>query len=234
MQDFEARRLGIQYSAARAFCGCRRQLRSSTMRVQSLNEIVDALLQTDELVGIAIDGPLVINNQAGQRDCEKEVSRAYGSRKAGCHPSNLSLYPDPSSVRLSNRLLEEGFRHLGNANEKWQIEVYLHHAIIEFFELSERLKYKKGLVGERRAGQLNLANLIRRTNVELAAGVEHFTAESHINALRGAALKQNEDALDSIICAMIAANYAFEHEGVTYGNVDDGYIYIPLVPQLKK
>jgi predicted RNase H-like nuclease len=40
---------------------------------------------------VAIDAPLVIRNETGQRPCETLISRSYGARQASCHTSNLSL-----------------------------------------------------------------------------------------------------------------------------------------------
>lgn len=110
--------------------------------------------------GIAIDAPLIIKNNSGQRNCERLIGREYSSRGASCHTSNLKLYPKPMSVNLSVQLLESGFNHLiGNC---WQIECYPHPAIIEIFGLNRRLKYKKGTVAEKRTGQKYLATLIKK------------------------------------------------------------------------
>tara|TARA_R110000823_G_scaffold311534_2_gene437276 strand:- start:215 stop:490 length:276 start_codon:yes stop_codon:yes gene_type:complete len=80
-----------------------------------------------DLKGVAIDAPLVINNQSGQRLCKRERGREYSSRHASCHTSNLKLYPHADSVRLSNQLFEAGFLHLGDTDNKWKIECYPHH-----------------------------------------------------------------------------------------------------------
>ncbi|WP_341662805.1 DUF429 domain-containing protein [Vibrio sp.] len=48
--------------------------------------IVEYLSSEEHLVGVAIDAPLIINNQTGQRECEKALSRTYSARKAACHP----------------------------------------------------------------------------------------------------------------------------------------------------
>ena len=103
--------------------------------------IVEQLTKQADLQGIAIDAPLIINNETGQRQCEKALSRDYGGRKASCHTSNKRLYPDALSVKLSSILYTQGFEHL--ATSKWQIECYPHPAIIECFALPERLAYKK-------------------------------------------------------------------------------------------
>jgi predicted RNase H-like nuclease len=99
----------------------------------SVESVLDELRRHTRLQGIAIDAPLVIKNRSGQRECERLIGREYGSRKASCHTSNLTRYPEPDSTRLSRSLETDGFRHLGSADEKWQLECYPHPALIEIF-----------------------------------------------------------------------------------------------------
>ena len=114
----------------------------------------------------------------------------------------------------------------------FQIEVYPHPAIIEIFGLSERHQYKKGRVDERRDGQVKLSNMIKELAhspvlpLHLSESLNIALDEIGIKSLRGRGLKQNEDALDSIICVYIAGLY---HKGFTrtFGSVDDGYIVVP-------
>jgi predicted RNase H-like nuclease len=114
------------------------------------------------LFGIAIDAPLIINNKSGQRECERLVSKEYGSRGASCHTSNLILYPNSESVELSKFLIERGYEHLQNIDRsKFQIECYPHPAIIEIFGLPKRLAYKKGKVLGKKQGQIKLAMFIK-------------------------------------------------------------------------
>lgn len=216
-------------------------LQGSTLTVHDLREdldSVDAVLgfvaAHPNVAGLAIDAPLIINNRTGQRACERELGRVYGARKAACHPSNLSLYPEPSSVDLSQRLATNGFGHLAApADSPWQIECYPHPAIIEIFGLAERHRYKKGNVEAKRHGQISLAGLVRRLasspvlRLRVDARFNSFLNPSDIGAKRGAALKRNEDALDAIVCAYIAALYAVGADCSVYGDATDGYIYVP-------
>lgn len=206
-------------------------IRAIEPSIYGLTSILNMLSKLDGLSGVAIDAPLIIENASGQRDCEKALSRDYGSRKASCHTSNKFLYPDALSVRLSSQIDQMGFKHL--ASEKWQIECYPHPAIIECFGLPERLAYKKGTVANRRCGQLALANLILSLEsssvleVKVPEHLKRFLSASHINSLQGRALKVNEDVLDAIICLYIAALYQIEVPSVTYGNAVGGYIWVP-------
>jgi predicted RNase H-like nuclease len=185
----------------------------------------------DRLIGISIDAPLIINNQTGQRACEKGIGKTYGSRHASCHTSNTKLYPNAKSVQLSTRLSEYGFNHLDIV--KWQIECYPHPAIIEIFGLPERLKYKKGRVSEKKIGQHKLATLIQSLGRSQILKIvfnnvtNQILDRDFIESLQGKSLKSNEDALDSILCLYISGLYAINHAGNVFGNVDSGYIWVP-------
>ncbi len=198
--------------------------------VCGVDQVFGKLADTPHLKGVAIDAPLIIVNETGQRECEREIGKVYGSRKASCHTSNLTLYPNANSVSLSNRLIDLGFQHLGE--DQWQIECYPHPAIIEMFGLNERLKYKKGKVQEKREGQIGLAALIRQlenSNV-VALSINDsivYTDETHIRTLSGQSLKSNEDALDAIICLYIAAMYELGIKGTTFGDNKSGHVWIP-------
>ena len=203
-----------------------------------IKDVLSELKETNDLTGIAIDAPLIINKVDGQRDCEKEIGETYGSKQASCHTSNTTLYPSANSVKLSNELVSLGFEHLGKENAKWQIECYPHPAIIEIFGLEKRLKYKKGLVSERREGQVQLGKLIKglsnnpvlKLNLSDSLAADHID-EQKIHSLKGQALKTNEDALDAIICLYIAALYSIHKKsrtlGKIFGEIENGYIWVP-------
>lgn len=199
--------------------------------VFGINAILERL-RTD-LSGIAIDAPLIIKNISGQRPCERDVGIAYGSKGASCHSSSTSLFPDAQSVCLSRKLFEKGFDHLGE--KRWQIECYPHPAIIEMFGLPWRLKYKRGLVSEKRAGQQKLASYIRKLegSASLAFIVSdpysEFLNEDFIAELKGRDLKANEDALDSLICLYVAGLYAVgSQKRQCFGDKNTGYIWVPV------
>jgi predicted RNase H-like nuclease len=194
---------------------------------------VKNLLKTcPNLEGVAIDAPLIIQNTDGSRPCEKDLSKVYSSRWAGCHPSSKSRYPDASSVKLSKWLEAQGLNHLASGT-KWQIEVYPHPAIIELFGLSKRHKYKKGTLEERRVGQIELASYIKtlgqspKLALKIPGAFSSFLDEGHIHSLSGLGLKHNEDALDALICLYIAGLYASGEIMRVFGDVPTGYIVVP-------
>ena len=198
----------------------------------TVDSILDAL-DCANPIGIAIDAPLVIPNDSGQRLCEKLIGREYSARKVSCHTSNQSLYPNADSVSLSRALESRGYGHLAGSDRQWQLECYPHPALIEIFGLPERHKYKKGRVGEKKTGQVALASrlLSLETSTVLTLKVPKrlrkcFEAE-HIHGLVGSALKRNEDALDAVVCVYIAGLYASGLTDQVFGTQADGYIYVP-------
>jgi predicted RNase H-like nuclease len=215
------------------------QLEDVYEELRSAQEIFSVLKNTPALRGVAVDASLIINNLHGRRRCEADLTGVYRSRKAGCHPTNLTLYPDPGSVRLSRELAAAGFEHLGRPPGKWQIECYPHPAIIEIFGLPERLAYKKGPVAARRTGQVRLAELISSLatspvlQLHIPDGPSRHVSPERIKGLRGAALKHNEDVLDAVVCLYVAGLYHLEVTGRTeaagtvFGDTRDGYIYVP-------
>lgn len=204
--------------------------------LKGTNQIISKF--DDDIRGVAIDAPLIIKNKSGQRQCERELSRAYGCKGAGCHSTNLGRFPGSMTVKFSSQL--QGFKHRGNPYEdKFQIEVYPHPAIIEMFGLNKRLLYKKGGVAVRREGQIALSNHIKslknskflKLNIE--DSIQRQLKANYILSLNGQSLKNNEDALDSIICLYICALYIKDdsRHDHTFGieSVDNGYIYVPRV-----
>ena len=188
------------------------------------------------LSGISVDAPLIITNTSGQRDCEKQLNQKYRDRHAGCHSTNLSLYPDAASVRLSQYLSTRDFQPLGKpGNTKWQIECYPHPALVELFQLPKRLLYKKGSPSEKKEGQKKLARLIMGLSKDrsLALTIDEqylgFLDAAAIEKLEGKQqIKENEDTLDAIICGYIGACYAGNPDNDVFGENQTGYIYVPV------
>ena len=201
--------------------------------LHGFDAVASALDSIDSLHGVAVDGPLIIRNQSGQRPCERGVAVAYGARKASCHACNLTLFPASNGVFLGDHLRTAGFGHLAAPGQKWQLECYPHPALIEIFQLPERLLYKKGQVADKRQGQARLANMLlslaqsQRMALTIGSLFLPYLDAQRIQSLRGAALKHNEDVLDAIVCLYIAALYQAGNSERVFGCTEQGYIYVP-------
>uniref|UniRef100_A0A486XV91 DUF429 domain-containing protein n=1 Tax=Rheinheimera sp. BAL341 TaxID=1708203 RepID=A0A486XV91_9GAMM len=195
------------------------------------NNQLCSIVRDYNALGVAIDAPLIINNQNGMRECERQIGQLYGAKGASCHTANLTLFPNATSVQLSELLQKHHYEHIVGA--RWQIEVYPHPAIIELFNLDYRLAYKKGKVAERKAGQLLLASYLQSLGEQLPFTLRIDNdlpvalTEAAINDLRGEQLKQNEDKLDAIVCLVIAALHLLNQTQVIGDDVS-GYIVVPF------
>ncbi|RLA45635.1 MAG: hypothetical protein DRR42_19160 [Gammaproteobacteria bacterium] len=203
--------------------------------VIGLGNVTDLLDRTHNLRGVAVDAPLIIENRKGARPCEEALNKVYRAKWAGCYPSNQTLYPEASSVKLSKWLDIQGMPHLALGNESgWQIECYPHPALIELFGLEKRHKYKKGTSIEKRQGQIQLAEYIQSLcssstlSLKIPDAFTAFLNSEHIQGLSGQGLKHNEDALDAIICLYIAGLYAIGKEMAVFGDSEKGYIVVPM------
>ena len=116
------------------------------------------------------------------------------------------------------------------------MECYPHPALIEIFQLPERLKYKKGRVAEKRKGQAVLAKLLLGLrkggilNLRISDTFLHFFDPERIAKLRGQELKHNEDVLDAVVCLYIAALYQSGYLQNVFGNIQNGYWMKHLMP----
>ena len=195
--------------------------------------IKNILQSKSEIMGVAIDAPLIINNHYSARSCEKLITKKYGKYDAGCYPMNLGNKLAKNLLKISESIENLGFKHL-NQSGKWMIEVYPHPAMIEIFELDKIIKYKKGNVGEKKNGQVLLAEKIKSladsncVSFDPKIGGDCLNSDK-ILSLKGKYLKKNEDILDAIVCLYIAALYQLDpapNDNV-YGDIANGYTYVP-------
>jgi predicted RNase H-like nuclease len=219
-----------------------RELSSGLCTLADVEAFVEGNAGSDTVV--AIDAPLVIENVDGQRACETEISRRFGSAHASAHTSNRRLYPDARSVQLAKDLEAGGFRHClsplsPHCGGKWFFEVYPHPAHVVLFSRDTIIKYKKGRVAARRAGLMEFRQSLlvhlsnARPSLKLNALLESFLGEPLEN-LRGAGLKEYEDKLDAVFCAYLAAHFwAWGYaRNEMIGTVEQGYIINPIADAL--
>jgi predicted RNase H-like nuclease len=201
--------------------------------------LADALTQhAGQACVLAVDAPLVLTNQQGQRAAEAELNAVFRRHGAGAHPSNLSLYPEAETARLAQRLQREGFDFLPvegagpSRTQRWMAEVYPHPAQITLLGRERIVRYKRGRVDERRARMAEYQDLLwTRLAVELpgfvAAPVVQEALAPALPTLRGRALKAREDMLDACFCLLIAARLAAGAPQWRFGAPETGVIVVP-------
>jgi predicted RNase H-like nuclease len=177
-----------------------------------------------------VDAPIICPNPSGSRPVDRLSHVKFGRFKAGCYPANQKLCPRP--VEVGNMLRQLGFEiswEIATAKKKRLIasEVYPHIAIIRFFGLKERLRYKKGPVGQRRKVFSHLQKLVcscLRSDV-----LDIKLTQKHQFIFEKSWTKDIEDQMDALICGLVGY-WHWIHNGQKteiLGDKKNGFIVVP-------
>jgi len=197
----------------------------------------------NEPAWISIDAPLIVPNKQGRRLAEDVVGKLFRKYNAGAHPANrtrLSSWTGTIRGEELTALLErEGFEHdpYPKKYEKSRklFEVYPHPSIVVLFNLDKILRYKakpkrdyEFRWAEFRKYQKHLSEL---PGLSLPAEI----TKKDVSLLKGKALKNYEDKLDSILCAYISY-YAWTNpeKCAVLGNMKRGYILTPIFEHMRE
>ncbi|GAB2609084.1 DUF429 domain-containing protein [Kribbella endophytica] len=188
---------------------------------------------------VAFDAPIVVNNATGHRSCERLISQYYGRFGASCHAANTTNASFTNGSRAL-RLIEALGLSLDPTAARRAAEVYPHPAIVTLFDLPRILQYKSkpGRDFEHLyAEMLRLAQYVESlADASPPLQVKANPAWQQLRqaltqATRKADLKRVEDALDSVVCAYIAAYAATHPTQVRYfGTPTTGQILAPVTP----
>ncbi|MGZ5367012.1 DUF429 domain-containing protein [Aeromicrobium sp.] len=191
---------------------------------------------------VAIDAPLVVVNDGGNRPAEAALNRDFARFDAGAHPSNTSkpeLSGTPRGARLAKALRLD--MDPASRSPRRAIEVYPHPAIVALFRLGRTLKYKNKQgrpLSQLRSELLRLMSLIE--GLADAPLPMHVTGQAEWRSLAAAAataerksdLRRVEDQVDAVVCAYVAMYAERRPDGTTtYGDFESGYIVTPTLPE---
>lgn len=191
---------------------------------------------------VAIDAPLIVRNETGNRPAEAALNKDFAKFDAGAHPSNTGkpeLRGTPRGAALCQALgLDMNPR---SGRPRRAIEVYPHPATVALFGLGRTLKYKNKPGRDLdllRAELLALMGFLEGLGeadpplvldadgsgwTELRRQVETATRKSE--------LRVAEDQVDAVVCAYVALFAARRPDATTtYGDLETGYIVTPTLP----
>ncbi len=191
--------------------------------------------QPGRVVVAAVDAPLIVPNDTGQRVPERLIGQAYGGFGASAHTSNRTRFPggDTRAMRLAQRF---GWavdpRTPTGGDVGVCIEVYPHPALVGLFELPYRLDYKKGDDRGRAPGFRSFVQHLESIPELDLAGSPRWAHLKQVLAAPGRGdLTRVEDELDAIVCAHLAWLWHHRRSALeVYGTVDVGYIVAPPQP----
>ncbi|MFD3312185.1 DUF429 domain-containing protein [Streptomyces sp. NPDC058694] len=173
---------------------------------------------------VFVDAPLVVDNPAGQRPCERDVGRRYGRWKVSANSTNQGS-PRQAGVLLRTKLRETGWAYddgRGGPPTDGLVmsECYPYTTLVGTAELGydqERPRYKRPGRRPPQGWRATRADTCDELIARLAALAEadppllldshpvsrHLTAEP--SPERDALYKHREDLIDALLCAWTAA-----------------------------
>jgi predicted RNase H-like nuclease len=194
-------------------------------------EVLAAIAAIAEPALIAVDAPTLIPNATGMRMPDRLAHRYFGKYHAGAYPANQSLPFAAHTVAFGQALEAQGFAHaptlIPRQPGRYQIEVFPHPATITLFGLPRILRYKKGRLADRAAELTRLRQYLQTVLPTLVPPC--FLPELPPIPATGAALKEVEDRLDSLLCAYIGAHWWYWGTARNWvlGDRAQGYIVVP-------
>ena len=197
---------------------------------------------------VAIDAPLIVPNLEGRRVAEALTGQLFRKYDAGAHPANRTRLGQWSDGKIRGeeitRILEdEGFRHNPYIDQfeesRTVFEVYPHPSMVVLFGLDRILRYKakpkrdyEFRWKEFERYKMCLKNL---EGADPGLILPKDIYETDVRMLKGRALKNYEDMLDSVFCAYIAYySWVNPDRCAVLGNLEDGYIYTPVFDEMKE
>ncbi|MEA3229546.1 MAG: DUF429 domain-containing protein [archaeon] len=196
---------------------------------------------------VAIDAPLTVPNREGRRVAEDITGMLFRKYNAGAYPANRTRLGQWSDGKIRGeeivRLLEDtGFRH-DPYIEKYEktrnvFEVYPHPSMVVLFGLDRILRYKAKPKRdyEFRWNEFERFQdyLKKLDGAKPSLALPEELTEKNVRRLRGNALKDYEDLLDSVFCAYIAYyGWVNPDRCAILGNTKDGYIFTPVSDAMK-
>jgi len=196
---------------------------------------IDHWLPIDSPGMVAVDAPTLIPNATGMRLPDRLAHKHFGRYHAGCYPANQGSVFAARTIAFGRSLEERGFEHaptiVPQQPGRFQIECFPHPAIVHLFELPQIIKYKKGLLAERRAELTRFRELICDRLPSLNPPLDLASSKITIPDIpqKGTELKAVEDQLDSLICAYVAAHWWCwgTERNLVLGDRAEGYIVVP-------
>jgi predicted RNase H-like nuclease len=199
-------------------------------RLREVGEILEWIAaEADGTCVVAVDAPLIIQNQTGIRPAERDLNRDFRRFEANCHAANLGRPFARHVTTFSRRLTDLGFVEDADMKPRqsgrFQIEVHPHAATVNLFGLDRIVKYKRG-PRHRRASELFRLRELLLTRLP---GLDPALCAQLPELPVAGPLKPIEDQIDAVLCAYLAAHWWHwaKQQNRVYGIPGAGSIVVP-------
>ena len=205
---------------------CELELKKGVLYIKEiciLNSLEEIASKTTGKI-VAIDASLVVNNEAGYRDCELELSRDFRKYGCGAYPTNKKILSKIGfrGEDLLELLKLKGYTENIHSKQNKVIEIYTHSSLVGIFNLKQHLKYKlkPNRTKEQRLSQMRELLDLLKTKVKGAILYQEIPMGSKD-------LKEFEDKIDSIVCALTAYYWDKYPEKCKIYGAKNGFIVSP-------
>jgi predicted RNase H-like nuclease len=218
------------------------------------DNLADLLQQLDVLMVnsscvVAVDAPLIVQNESGNRLSETSLNKIFRPYDAGAHPVNLAQLAkytpqgQPAApLVLAEWLAQRGFQHPmpgRNPSNRMMAEVYPHAAAITVLGEERIFKYKKGSADQKREELTRFYWALRAlrehgrpfTFTGLRASMPELVAGQPLPEPH----KAMEDELDAVFCCYLAGHIGqLPHKCLAFGDGLSGAIVVPMATEHPK
>ncbi|MFT4310919.1 MAG: DUF429 domain-containing protein [Candidatus Woesearchaeota archaeon] len=218
----------LAWSAKHRSGFCHLVYRNNKLKIQKLCllQSMQEILQHIQQGWVGVDASLLVNNEHGYRDSEWELSQHFRSYGCPAYPTNKKIL-EPIGFRgqeLSFALQQKGYSVLPTLSAKTVIEVYTHSALVGMFNLASKLsyKYKPKRSRQQRNEAFDILCALLQTYVY------HPILSTDFTTLQAKQLKEVEDMLDSIVCALAVYYYYKKPSSCQLFGKKNGIIMSPM------
>ena len=202
---------------------------------ERLLQAAEQILGGQPVTVVSVDMPISNEPIIRRRQCDRDISVAFGANGCGTHTPNPNS-PGAVSDQLRASLADLGYElAVGKPpRDRVVIEVYPHPALLRLLNRNYRVRYKVSrarkfwpdLIPNQRANRLiTKFQAISAGLTGVLQGIPDFLPPlPYAGSLN--ALKRYEDSLDALVCAWVGARY-LDGCAIPYGD-QDAAIWVPI------
>lgn len=176
---------------------------------------------------LAMDGPVICRNHTGSRPVDRLAQQMFRTFHSGPHPVNLQRCQRP--IQLVEKLRRLGFVPGWKVTSGGRLisEVFPHPTLVRWAELPQIIKYKRGLVADKRKEFSRLQSIMsglletRFRKAVLSHQVRQLLHQPWSKAV--------EDQTDALICLLLAWQHVSSRGEATetLGDLQSGFLLLP-------
>jgi predicted RNase H-like nuclease len=188
---------------------------------------------------VAVNAPLIVENSAGQRPCDVQLSEHFGRYQIDDYQVNIVSAGHPRT--MAKAMMRMGFDVDPEAEGDRVVETYTLPAQVLLFELDRPVRLKNGPIGARKDAVARFRDLVVNHLTDAAPALVESPVlaellDSDLGLMNGTRLGELEEKLESLFCAYIAAYLDMRGPDACafLGDLEEGYVLLPTSAQLSE